>query len=82
MKSRGGKGDVLLHFVPISALGIHSLDCKLASISKRLDDWLGSQYTGDTLIYIETGRIRTHQIHDKLHFQFVPMAKRAFVVSF
>jgi len=54
----------MLHFVPITVLGVHSLDCKPAGVPRRL----GSQYTGDTLIYIKNGRRRTHQMRDKLYF--------------
>ena len=41
MDSRGGQGDALLHFVPITVLGIHPLDCELAGFSKRLDGRVG-----------------------------------------
>lgn len=39
--SPGAQGDVLLHSVPITVLGVHPLDCKLASVPKRLEGQVG-----------------------------------------
>ena len=55
-QSGGGGCEFTRRAIPVNALGIHSLVCMLASVSKPLDDRLGSQYTGDTLNYIENGR--------------------------